>query len=206
MENQKDKRKDKAFTLIELLVFIAIIAILAGVIFAIMNTARASARDVVRIRNVKNARIALDLYADDHGNTYPQSLEQLVPAYMATVPNNPGDKTPLYYSSDSTHYHIGVVVEKPANAPGDDSNCDSSNSISCFGKVLPNGTPFNGSAAGVYDLTSETPVDIKPPVCNLQTSACGESIQAAINAATSGNIIEVKPSYSVANDSFPITI
>src|SRR3989344_1159473 len=117
MENQKDKRKDKAFTLIELLVFIAIIAILAGVIFAIMNTARASARDVVRIRNVKNARVALDLYADDHGSHYPQTLAELVPTYMASLPNDPGDKSPIYYAADNNHYHIGVNVEKPANVP-----------------------------------------------------------------------------------------
>ncbi|HEY4483308.1 MAG TPA: right-handed parallel beta-helix repeat-containing protein [Candidatus Paceibacterota bacterium] len=206
MKNPKNKRKANAFTLIELLVVIAIIAILAGVTFSIVNTARASARDIVRIRNVKNTRLALDLYAEDHNNTYPQTLDQLVPAYMTVVPNDPGSKAPIYYSSDATHYHIGATVEKPANAPGDDSNCDSNNSISCFGKVLPYGAPFNGGIAGVYDLTSETPVEVTAPVCNQQTSVCGESIQAAINAATAGNTINVKASYSVANDSFPITI
>src|SRR3989344_3435166 len=206
MKNPKNKRKANAFTLIELLVVIAIIAILAGVTFSIVNTARASARDIVRIRNVKNTRLALDLYAEDHNNTYPQTLDQLVPAYMTVVPNDPWSKAPIYYSSDATHYHIGATVEKPANAPGDDSNCDSNNSSSCFGKVLPYGAPFNGGIAGVYDLTSETPVEVTAPVGNQQTSVCGESIQAAINAATAGNTINVKASYSVANDSFPITI
>jgi|AntRauTorcE11897_2_1112592.scaffolds.fasta_scaffold22572_2 prepilin-type N-terminal cleavage/methylation domain-containing protein len=60
------KRKS-GFTLIELLVVIAIIGILASVVLASLNDARALARDSVRRTELRQVQIALEYYYNEHG-------------------------------------------------------------------------------------------------------------------------------------------
>jgi len=57
--------KNKAFTLIELLVVIAIIGFLATVVMVNLNSARARARDAVRIQSLHQLIVPLHLYYDD---------------------------------------------------------------------------------------------------------------------------------------------
>jgi len=62
--------KRKGFTLIELLVVIAIIGVLASVVLASLNTARAKARDARRRAAVQQVKLALEFYYDAN-NVYP---------------------------------------------------------------------------------------------------------------------------------------
>ena len=62
--------KRKGFTLIELLVVIAIIGMLASVVFATTNSARAKARDARRRAMVQQVKLALEFYYDTN-NVYP---------------------------------------------------------------------------------------------------------------------------------------
>jgi len=59
--------KNKGFTLIELLVVIAVIGILAAVILASLNSARAKARDARRRADLRQIAVALELYRDTYG-------------------------------------------------------------------------------------------------------------------------------------------
>jgi prepilin-type N-terminal cleavage/methylation domain-containing protein len=61
----------KGFTLIELLVVIAIIGLLASVVLASLNSARVKARDAKREGDLHSIAQALELYANDHGGSYP---------------------------------------------------------------------------------------------------------------------------------------
>jgi type II secretion system protein G len=63
-------KKHFGFTLIELLVVISIIGVLATLVTANLNAARARARDAARKSDLKNVSTALRLYYNDRG-AYP---------------------------------------------------------------------------------------------------------------------------------------
>ncbi len=66
------KLKAKGFTLIELLVVIAIIGILSSVVFVSLNSARAKARDAIRLSDMYQMQLALEVYYASN-DRYPDS-------------------------------------------------------------------------------------------------------------------------------------
>lgn len=64
------KYRTRGFTLIELLVAIAIIAILSAIVIANITDIRATSRDKVRIAELEQVALALEVYKEAHGH-YP---------------------------------------------------------------------------------------------------------------------------------------
>jgi prepilin-type N-terminal cleavage/methylation domain-containing protein/prepilin-type processing-associated H-X9-DG protein len=66
------KRKPrKGFTLIELLVVLAVISILAAILFPVFAKARQAARKASEINNMKQLSLALMMYAQDYDDHFP---------------------------------------------------------------------------------------------------------------------------------------
>ncbi len=76
-------RFKRGFTLIEMLVVLAIIAVLAAILFPVMSKARMKARQATCISNLKQLLTAVNLYTQDYDRT-------LVPARAGKAPDSLG--------------------------------------------------------------------------------------------------------------------
>ncbi len=98
------------FTLIELLAVIAIIGILATIAVIGISTATKKARDSRRKTDLTNVKTALELYAQDNTNTYPdvtayKDLGTKLASYIQNLPKDPKSGTSGYdyvYSANAT--------------------------------------------------------------------------------------------------------
>jgi len=122
-------KNNKGFTLIELLVVVAIIGLLASVILASLNTARAKGRDAKRLSDLEQIRTALAMYYIDHNGTYPSTggswygdcpgwgsqgtsgaggyIPNLAPTYIPVLPLDPnpiGNYQCYLYNSNGVDY------------------------------------------------------------------------------------------------------
>lgn len=81
----------RAFTLVEILVVIAIVAVLAGLLFPALTRTVASSRAAACVSNLRQLGSALNLYLAEHDNTMPtmeagrRSLAEDVPVIDNTL-------------------------------------------------------------------------------------------------------------------------
>lgn len=93
------------FTLIELLVVVAILAVLAGILFPVFARAREAGRKAVCASNIRQIGLALLMYTDDYDESFPNTGDPylwmgrrwrwVLQPYLAMVgqrdPSAPGD-------------------------------------------------------------------------------------------------------------------
>ncbi len=108
--NQKHQRQDVAtklrgFTLIELLVVIAIISLLVSILLPSLTKAKALAKNVVCMNNLRSLDLSLHYYLEDNDRIYPawqnavgeNWVIKLYPYSMSTIPTiASGESTILY--------------------------------------------------------------------------------------------------------------
>lgn len=89
-------RRRSGFTLIELMIVIAIIAILAAVLFPNFIRARAQGQQSACDSNLKNIGTAMESYANDNASHYATALSMLNPNYLAVIPTCPSTGQDTY--------------------------------------------------------------------------------------------------------------
>jgi len=100
------KKGTRGFTLIELLVVIAIIAILAAILFPVFTQARAKARQISCLSNVKNLALAQLMYVDDYDGKFP------LIAYAAW---GPGGREPKFPDNLAPYIGAPEILHCPAD-------------------------------------------------------------------------------------------
>lgn len=116
----KLKESIKGFTLIELLIVIAIIGILSSTAIVSTNMARKKARDARRLTDIQQIANAMEIYLDSNDRKYPDSLEALVPNYIAVLPKDPLTQAGYFYCAngtaggvnDGTTFHLAAAMEE----------------------------------------------------------------------------------------------
>jgi prepilin-type N-terminal cleavage/methylation domain-containing protein/prepilin-type processing-associated H-X9-DG protein len=85
MQELKSRKATAGFTLIEILVVIAIIALLAAILFPVFARARENARRASCQSNLKQLGLAFAQYTSDYDNRYPQAQDNTVTVTSATA-------------------------------------------------------------------------------------------------------------------------
>ena len=112
-------RQRAAFTLVETLVVIAIIAVLAALLFPVFSAARAAARRTACISNLRQLGLALQMYKQDYGEL-PPHLSTINDSYVrdprifvcpsdpkkGQYPGNPRLEGTLYLSSGVSYDYV----------------------------------------------------------------------------------------------------
>lgn len=103
-------------------VLIPVVGILSSVVLASFNSAREKGRDAIRVADVKQLQLGLELYYDAYG-TYPQTSSELVPEFLEGIPVDPTTNIPYSYATCSaTSYHIGASLETQSSALLEDND------------------------------------------------------------------------------------
>ncbi len=71
----KGYRTSRGFTLVELLTVIAIISVLAALLFPVFATARGKAREISCVSNLRQIGMAIRMYTQDYDELYPWAVD-----------------------------------------------------------------------------------------------------------------------------------
>jgi prepilin-type N-terminal cleavage/methylation domain-containing protein/prepilin-type processing-associated H-X9-DG protein len=167
------RSRDNGFTLIELLVVMAIITILAGILFPVYSRARESARRASCLSNVKQLTTAFLMYAQENDEVFPWESSPGHPS----VPIGAGDFNTL-------------LAAMPYIKNNDIFKCpDDGNRI----RSLDNGTfDADNSARASYDfLFSKTPEPLSLVV--VEENPCGIPIMWDLCGGVTEQILKDHP-------------
>jgi prepilin-type N-terminal cleavage/methylation domain-containing protein/prepilin-type processing-associated H-X9-DG protein len=103
------------FTLIELLVVIAIIAILAAILFPVFAQARAKARGVACLSNIKQLALGFSMYSQDYDESFPQWKWDQSYSGGGGGPGPTNDATTLWFNAIYPYVKNAQVYNCPDN-------------------------------------------------------------------------------------------
>ena len=115
---RKEAAASSAFTLAELLVVIAIISILAALLFPALSMAKSYSRSATCRNHLHQMGIALKMYVDDHGSTFPFYLGPAGPAYGDETYNGKSAVGLVYWSSKLFPYYPLNWTNSSFHCPG----------------------------------------------------------------------------------------
>ena len=95
--------KNDAFTLVELLVVIAIIGILAAILLPVLQSAQQRAQFTYCINNLKQLQLAIEIYADDNQQHFPENPGSTTTLNSWVTGNLSWDFPPSFANSQNTN-------------------------------------------------------------------------------------------------------
>ena len=137
----RNTNNQKGFSLIELVIVVVIIAIIGAIAIPRLSRGSAGAADSAVVGNLRVLRSATDLYATEHGGTYPSITD--LPTALTEYSNDVGS----FSVSKSTSYPYGpylrVIPPLPVGA---------NKSLNTFTATAPGATV--AAAGWYYDTTT----------------------------------------------------
>jgi len=105
------RRQNRGFSLLELVIVVVIVGIIAAIAIPRMSRGSAGAADSALSGNLSVLRSAIDLYATEHGGTYP-TVDDIVS--QLTLYTNPAGAT---RTTPNTTYIYGPYLRKAPPLP-----------------------------------------------------------------------------------------
>lgn len=137
-----DTRSRRGFTLIEMLTTIAIIAVLAAILFPVFNRARESARQASCMSNMHQIYVATNLYKQDYGE-YPMLLLGVAENPDGTPFTGSGTPVPAAQMTRSFLYPRFVKSIETFRCPNNPNN----NQVKPVNAVFPGTAGFSGTVS-----------------------------------------------------------
>ncbi|MCX7993592.1 MAG: DUF1559 domain-containing protein [Fimbriimonadales bacterium] len=110
-------RRVQGFTLIELLVVVAIIAILAAILFPVFAQARESGRSASCLSNLRQFALATLQYVQDYDEVFPQSVYSMDSVILLPATN---DRVFTVFDAVMPYMKNSDIIVCPSNRPGID--------------------------------------------------------------------------------------
>lgn len=156
----------RGFTLIELLIVIAIIAILAAILFPVFAKAREKAKQATCTNNLKTLAMATSLYAEDYDEAcmpvnckngdaaWPQILTSLAPSYLSIAK---GSFTKLQCPSNlHKYYYKGTEYKQDWSNYAYNSKLGSVAKVVYLSQITSPSTTLQFVDASDYLITPDT--------------------------------------------------
>ncbi len=176
------KNTRRAFTLIELLIVIAIIAILAAILFPVFAQAREKARQTVCLSNMKQIGTSMMMYTQDYDELYPVNNRT-----FQSSSNYQNSFTYITWVGQLQAYAKNVDIFTCPSAPtGDLTDCN--NAI-----VLPGVGGANTTYCSNGKLGPATGDAIKVPIRNIGANEWVFNRAGALSSAASPGSNEPQP-------------
>lgn len=131
------KNLTKGFTLIELLVVVAIIGILASVVLASLNSARAKGADAAIKSNMSGMRAQAELFYDSNSNAYASGtgVGSSVGACPTTFTSADAGTTNAQLMGNSNFYN--AMTQARTQSGGSSGMCGFINTASMWSVIVP---------------------------------------------------------------------
>jgi len=139
----RTRARAMGFSLIELVIVVVIIAIIGAIAIPRLSRGSAGAADSALVGNLRVLRSATDLYATEHGGTYPAITD--LPTALTQYSNDVG----TFSATKSTSFPYGPYLRVIPNLP-----VGANKNLNTFTATAPGAT--TASAGWYYDVTTGT--------------------------------------------------
>lgn len=156
MKTQTNNRK--GFSLIELVIVVVIIGIIAAIAIPKLSRGAAGASDSALSGDLKVLRTALDMYATEHGGTYP-TVSQIAAGALTMYTDDTTTAVPQA-GKDATHIYgpyLRVVPNLPVGAKKGASGID----VVANAGTATVGWIYDSSTGKIYSNTTGGETDAK---------------------------------------------